>query len=108
MKRAAELRLTPTPAESKLWGYLRGNRINGVKFRRQHAIGNYVVDFCSIQKKLAIELDGTQHIDQAEYDASRTEFLRAQGYRVLRFGNGDVLNDVDGVVRTIQHALEVG
>jgi very-short-patch-repair endonuclease len=57
-ERARELRKVPTPAEAKLWAYLRAGKLNGVKFRRQHAIGNYVSDFCSIKHKLIIELDG--------------------------------------------------
>ncbi len=59
MHRAGELRKESTPAESKLWAYLRGKKLNGVSFRRQHAIGNYIVDFVSLKQKLIIELDGT-------------------------------------------------
>ena len=62
MHRAGELRQEPTPAEGKLWAYLRGNKLNGMSFRRQHTIGNYIVDFVSIKKKLVIELDGSQHL----------------------------------------------
>jgi very-short-patch-repair endonuclease len=108
MHRAGELRREPTPAEGRLWAYLRGNRLNGVSFRRQHAIGNYIVDFCAPRQKLVIELDGSQHLEQAEYDAERTVFLESQGYRVLRFWNNDVMNDLQGVIRAIQVALEEG
>jgi very-short-patch-repair endonuclease len=66
MHRAGELRKELTPAEKKPWAYLRGDKLNGVSFRRQHAIGNFVVDFVSIKKKLIIELDGSQHLEQAE------------------------------------------
>ena len=107
-ERAHQLRKEPTPAETKLWGRLRGKKLNGISFRRQHAIGNYVVDFCSLKKKLVIELDGSQHIDQAEYDTNRTEFLHAQGYRVLRIWNSDVESDVEGVMLAITRALEEG
>jgi very-short-patch-repair endonuclease len=75
MHRAGELRKELTPAEKKLWAYLRGDKLNGVSFRRQHAIGNFVVDFVSIKKKLIIELDGSQHLEQAEYDVERSRCL---------------------------------
>jgi very-short-patch-repair endonuclease len=106
MHRAGELRREMTPAERRLWAYLRGNRLNGVGFRRQHAIGNFIVDFCAPRQKLVIELDGGQHLDQEEYDAERTAFLEGQGYRVLRFWNDAVMNDLQGVIRAIQIALE--
>jgi len=86
-ERARALRKELTPAERKLWAYLRGNKLNGVNFRRQHAIGNYIVDFVSIKKKLIIELDGSQHLEQTEYDNVRTGYLESQGYEVIRFWN---------------------
>ena len=104
-QRAHELRKQPTPAEAKLWAALRAQRLNGVNFRRQHAIGQYIVDFCSTKKKLVIELDGSQHMDQAEYDILRTEFLESRGYKVLRFWNNDVLTQTNGVLRAINLAL---
>jgi len=105
MHRAGELRREPTPAERKLWAYLRGNNLHGVSFRRQYAIGNYIVDFVSIKKKLIIELDGSQHLEQGEYDLERTAFLEAQGYKVIRFWNNAVMNDINGVIRAIELAL---
>ena len=102
---AGKLRKEPTPAERKLWAYLRGNKLNGVNFRRQHAIGNYIPDFVSIKKKLAIELDGSQHLEQEEYDVERTKYLESQGYKVIRFWNNQVMNDIEGVVRAIEMAL---
>ena len=90
-KKARLLRKEPTPAESKLWGYLRGNRLNGVSFRRQHAIRNFIVDFVSIRNKLVIELDGSEHIEQEEYDTERSAFLETKGYRVIRFWNNQVM-----------------
>ncbi len=66
----------------------------GVHFRNQHAIGNYVVDFCAPRKKLIVELDGSQHLEQEEYDNERTEFFKSKGYQVLRFWNNDILNDI--------------
>ena len=85
-KKAIELRHKSTPAEIKLWGYLRADQINGRKFRRQHAIGPFITDFCCVKQKLVIELDGGQHLEQAEYDSARTKYLQSRGYRVLRFG----------------------
>src|SRR3972149_136223 len=99
--RAKELRSEMTPAEAKLWTYLRTNRANGVGFRRQHAIGPYIADFCSPGRKLVIEVDGSQHLEQQEYDAERTDFLQAQGYTVLRFTNADVMNNMQGVMDII-------
>ena len=106
MHRAGELRREPTPAERKLWAYLRGNKLDGVSFRRQHAIGNQIVDFVSIKNKLIIELDGSQHLEQVEYDEERTKFLESQGYKVIRFWNNQIEKEMDGVVRAIEIALE--
>jgi len=103
---AHNLRKQLTPAERKLWAYLRGGKIKRVNFRRQHAIGGYVVDFCTIKKKLVIELDGRQHLEQTEYDEERTKYLESEGYRVLRFWNAQVLNDFEGVIKAIAYSLE--
>ena len=102
---AGELRHELTPAERKLWARLRGDQL-GVNFRRQHAIGKYIADFCSVQAKLIIELDGSQHAEQAEYDAERTRYLEEQGYRVIRFWNHEVMNDIENVLLAIGYALE--
>lgn len=107
MRRAGELRKELTPAEKKLWAYLRGDKLNGVSFRRQHAIGNFIPDFVSIKKKLIIELDGGQHLEQVEYDAERTRYLESQGYRVIRFWNYQVENDMNGVIRAIELAMKI-
>src|SRR5512138_1979087 len=90
MHRAGELRRESTTAERRLWAYLRGDKLNGVNFRRQHAIGNYIVDFVSIKKKLVIELDGSQHLEQVDYDIERTKYLESQGYKVIRFWNNQI------------------
>jgi very-short-patch-repair endonuclease len=104
--RAKELSRNPTPAEEKLWTYLRTHRMGDVHFRRQHAIGSYIVDFCAPRKKLIIELDGSQHVDQEEYDLVRTKFLKSKGYKVLRFWNHDVLRKIDDVLKAIWQELE--
>ncbi len=102
---AGELRKELTPAEAKLWAYLRAHRADGVGFRRQHAIGPYITDFCAPSRKLVIEIDGSQHLDQEEYDAERTAFLESKGYHVLRFWNGQVMNDIEGVLGVIFNEL---
>ena len=76
-----------------------------VHFRNQHAIGSYIVDFCAPRRKLIIELDGSQHLEQEEYDAERTEYLKSKGYKVLRFWNNDVMNDIDSVLNVIWDTL---
>ncbi len=103
--RAKELRLAPTPAEAKLWLHLRVNQLNGHSFRRQHAIGSFITDFCCIKRKLVIELDGGQHIEQEAYDLERTAYLQSRGYRVLRFWNDDVMKNIDRVVEVIVEEL---
>ncbi len=102
---ARQLRRDQTLAETKLWLALRSHQLENIHFRRQHPIGNYIVDFCAPQAKLIIELDGSQHLEQQEYDAERTEFLESKGYRVLRFWNRDVLNNLDGVMIMILDAV---
>ena len=106
-ERKCGLRKEPTLAERKLWSYLRGKKLNGVSFRRQHAIGNYVPDFVSIKKKLLIEVDGSQHLEQARfaYDIERSQYFKALGYKVIRFWNNQMMNDIEGVIRAIEYAL---
>jgi very-short-patch-repair endonuclease len=106
-KRARELRRALTPAEKKLWMYLKDEKL-GARFRRQYALGPYIPDFCSPKARLIIELDGSQHVDQAAYDTERTAFFESKGYRVLRFWNHDVMNNIEAVLRVIEHALGTG
>ena len=103
--KAKKLHRNMTPAEIKLWAHLRAHRMKDVHFRNQHAIGNYIVDFCAPRRKLIIELDGSQHLEQEEYDAERTAFLESRGYRVLRFWNNQVMNEIEGVLHVIYAAL---
>ena len=102
---AKELRRDLTPAEIKLKTRLRAHRMAGVHFRLQHAIGSYIVDFCAPRRKLIIELDGSQHLDLEAYDAEKTTFLESKGYKVLRFWNNDVLNNIDSVLNVIWDEL---
>lgn len=104
-KRAKALRHNQTDAEARLWSRLRAHQLTNVGFRRQHAIGNYIVDFCAPRPKLIIELDGSQHLEQGEFDTERTRTLEQRGYRVLRFWNDDVLRDIELVVQTILDTL---
>ncbi|RIK28393.1 MAG: hypothetical protein DCC56_16530 [Anaerolineae bacterium] len=103
--RAIKLRKELTLAERKLWSVIRNDNL-GVNFRRQHAIGNYIPDFACIEKKLVIELDGSQHLEQEEYDEERTKYLESLGYKVIRFWNNDVMKDIDSVVLAILHAID--
>lgn len=97
-------RNNPTEAESLLWEQLRGNKLS-VHFRRQHPIGDYIADFISIKKKLVIEVDGEYHQapEQRNVDEARTRFLNSLGYKVLRFSNDEVINDMKKVLTTIIH-----
>jgi very-short-patch-repair endonuclease len=99
------LRTNQTDAEQKLWYHLRNRNFLNYKFRRQHIIQGYIVDFVCIQCKLVVELDGSQHLDQQIYDEVRTHKLREEGFRVLRFWNNDVLLNINGVLETILNSL---
>lgn len=89
-----------------MWTSLRGLKAIGLHFRRQVPIGPYYADFACHHPKLVIEIDGRTHTDAA-YDARRDTFMKGEGYRVLRFGNDDVLRELDGVMRAVQHALGI-
>jgi very-short-patch-repair endonuclease len=106
---ARRLRNQPTGAEKRLWFHLRAGQLNGRKFRRQAALGAYIVDFICFAQRLIVELDGPQHFEAAaaEHDARRTAWLAERGYRVIRFRNHEVDEDVQRVVEMIRQALEV-
>ena len=97
------LRRNSTDAERKLWSILRNGQMNGLKFRRQVEIDGYIADFLCPEKRLIIEVDGGQHTP--ERDARRTAFLEGQSFRILRFWNSDVLQNLDGVWAAIEEAL---
>ena len=90
-----------TDAEQKLWSTVRNRQLAGLKFRRQVPIGAYIVDFYCHECRLVLELDGSQHLAQLEYDDIRTCFLQAQGIRVLRFWNNEILSNIEGVLQQI-------
>ena len=106
-KRARELRSNLTDAERCLWQSLKRRQIVGVKFRRQQPIGPFVVDFVCFDPRVVVEVDGGQHAEQLHGDEQRTRWLEAQGYRVLRFWNNDVLGNADGVVERIVEAVRL-
>ena len=104
VSRARDLRRNSTDAERKLWRALR-SKLPQHKWRRQMPIGPYSADFACFAEKLIVELDGGQHGETADYDARRSEFLREQGYRVIRFWNPEVLSNTYGVLERIAAEL---
>ena len=94
-----------TEAESHLWRRLRMRQILGAKFRRQHPVGKYILDFACIDVKLAIEVDGGQHSEIQSQDNLRTAWLQAQGWKVLRFSNTEVLQNIEGVLEQVYNEL---
>ena len=92
-----------TKQERLLWQFLRKKNINGLKFRRQYPIGKYIVDFICNEKRLIIELDGGQHNENQNivYDKERTKYLETKGFKVIRFWNLDIENNIEGVYQEI-------
>lgn len=103
---ARELRNKATNAERKLWQYLKNRQLQGIKFRRQYPIAGYVADFAAPSVRLAIELDGGQHLQHRRYDDKRTEKLACNGYVVLRFWNDDVLLRIEHVLSEIIRVID--
>ena len=99
--RPQQLRTNATEAEKRIWYFLRNRQFEKFKFRRQHPIGVYIVDFVCLEQKLIVELDGGHHAGQTLYDARRTKALQDKGFRVLRYWNNDVLNNTNAVLETI-------
>lgn len=104
---ARELRNAPTGTEEMLWRRLKGSRLHGLKFSRQMPIAGFYADFVCRSHKLIIELDGSQHVENARYDAKRTGVLEAAGYHVIRFWNNDLTSNMAGVLQTIISAAAV-
>ena len=102
IEKARELRQKSTDAERLLWKHLRAKRLDGLKFRRQEPIGNYIVDFVSFDKRVIVELDGSQHLCRKAEDDIRSRWLEEQGFKVLRFWNNDVLKKTEGVLKVIR------
>jgi very-short-patch-repair endonuclease len=102
---AREMRSGMTDAEALLWKLLRNRRLAGAKFRRQHPIGRYILDFYCAERKLCIELDGGQHGEAVAYDQLRDQWLLGQGIQILRFWNNQMLTETEGVLEMIYQAL---
>ena len=102
--KARRLRRDETDAERRLWTRLRRHQL-GIRFRRQHPIGPYIVDFCCVERMLIVELDGGQHEDRRAQDAARTQWLGEQGFRVLRFSEREALMQTEAVLTEIQSRL---
>lgn len=99
-----ELRKNMTDAERVLWFRLRSRQVEGRKFRRQHPIGRYVVDFVCLERRLIVEVDGSQHMDNPN-DEIRTRWLEREGYKVLRFWDNEALMETDAVMEVIKEAV---
>ncbi len=102
---ARRLRQNMTPAELKLWDALKNRQLDGLKFRRQHPVGPFILDFWCPARKLVIELDGEVHEKQKDYDEARTRQLEDYGYRVMRFRNEEVLTDLPAVLDRIREVV---
>jgi very-short-patch-repair endonuclease len=108
ISKAKVLRLNETEPEQILWSWLRKKQLGGYKFRRQEPIGKYIVDFVCFDKRLIIEVDGGQHNEPRiiENDEKRTEWFESQGFKMLRFWNNEVKENIEGVMIKIADALE--
>jgi len=98
---ARALRASSTDVENLLWRQLRRKQFSGLKFRRQQPIDNYIVDFVCFEKRVVIEVDGGQHASERDKDAERDQYLMRNGFKVLRFWNTEVLQNMDGVLEVI-------
>lgn len=103
---AKEMRSNPTPAEKLLWERLRNRQLDGFKFRRQHVIDRFIVDFCCLKYKLVVEVDGPIHRFSAGYDFARSQKLGELGFHEIRFFDDQVLNDIDRVKERILEFLQ--
>jgi len=106
-QRARELRQEMTPAEKLLWSRLRNKQLKGLKFRRQHPLGPFIADFYCAARRLVVEIDGDIHDLQPERDAARTEQFKRYGYRLIRFRNKQILNDIEEVLVAIEVACTI-
>ena len=106
VEQVRNLRREQTPAEVRLWSALRNRQLAGLKFRRQHPYGQFILDFFRVERQLAVEVDGGVHLnpEQAVHDAERSEFLAQRGVRVLRFTNEEIVQRLPDVLRKIVEA----
>jgi very-short-patch-repair endonuclease len=105
--KARNLRKEQTEQEKIMWSILRNRKFYGLRFKRQVPLGSYIVDFCCNEKKIVIEIDGGQHNEPSNisYDKQRTEFLETEGYKVIRFWNNDVSNNLEGIYQKLQKEI---
>jgi lysyl-tRNA synthetase class 2 len=99
------MRKEMTDAERAFWWQVRDRRFYGHKFRRQYLIGKYIADFVCLERRLVVEIDGSQHAERTAYDLARDTFIASQGFRVLCFWNGEILTGLDGVMQVVLDAL---
>ena len=104
LDRAKSMRRNPTEAERRLWSILRSHRLAGFKFKRQQRLGNYIVDFVNFERRLVVEADGSQHVENA-YDLERDAWLKSEGFNLLRLWNNDILRETETVGDAIWNAL---
>jgi very-short-patch-repair endonuclease len=105
-ERARHLRRDQTDAEHRLWARLRSRQLSGFKFRRQFVVGHFITDFCCFEQRLVVELDGGQHASRTATEETRSTFLRSRGYRVLRFWDNEVFENIDAVLQQIAQVLD--
>jgi very-short-patch-repair endonuclease len=107
-RKAEELRISMTKAEKVLWEEIRNNKLDGLKFRRQHPIGRFIVDFYCHKLKIVIELDGDIHKkgNIRENDINRQNELEELGLKIIRFNNNEVINNIANVIKTIQEVIQ--
>jgi very-short-patch-repair endonuclease len=103
--RQRSLRNNATDAERTLWRRLKSRQLEGCKFRRQHPFGDFILDFVCLERRVVVELDGSQHFYAAAYDEARSELLRAARFVVLRFWNNEVFDEINGVLEVIRREL---
>jgi very-short-patch-repair endonuclease len=106
-QRAKELRRSITPAETALWERLKNKQLHGLKFRRQHPLHHFILDFYCHAHQLVVEIDGRIHQQQRDYDEARTEWLVRRDFKVIRFTNEEVLNDIEAVLKKIALACNI-
>ena len=94
-----------TPSEKLLWKYLSNRGLIGAKFRRQHPVGGFIIDFYCSAARLGVEVDGEIHADRVEYDREREAVLNSRGIRIIRFKNDQVLNSLDSVLKVIKNSI---
>jgi very-short-patch-repair endonuclease len=106
-QRAKELRWRMTPAEIALWERLQNKALHGLKFRRQHPLHHFILDFYCHAHRLVIEIDGGVHDNQQAYDQARTEWLTQRDFKVIRFSNDEVLTDIETVLQRIAQVCDI-